>query len=53
MMWQNGGKYRIGKLTLSIFKVMELNPDTSENEINGQSIFGIGESYEICYCDRR
>jgi hypothetical protein len=53
MMWQNGKKYRIGKLTLSIFKVMELNTDSGETEVNGQSFFGISESYEICYCDRR
>lgn len=52
-MWQNGKKYRIGKLTLSIFKVMELNTDSSEIGVNGQSFFGISESYETCYCDRR
>lgn len=52
-MWQNGKKYRIGMLTLSIFKVVELGTDFSENGINGLSTFGIGETYEICYCDRR
>jgi hypothetical protein len=52
-MWQTGKKYRIGMLTLSIFKVVELGTDSSENEADGLSTFGIGESYEICYCDRR
>src|SRR5258706_5295614 len=53
MMWQNGGKYRIGKLTPSIFKIMGLNTDTIGNQNKRQSNFGIGESYEICYFDRR
>jgi hypothetical protein len=52
-MWQNGKKYRIGMLTLSIFKVVELGKDSSENGTDSLSTFGIGESYEICCCDRR
>ena len=52
-MWQDGEQYRIGKLMLSIFKVVQLNADSSENGVNSQSFFGISEYYEICYCDRR
>ncbi len=52
-MWQNGKKYRIGMLTLSIFKNVELGTDTSGNSANGHSFFGISESYEICYCGRQ
>jgi hypothetical protein len=49
-MWQNGKKYRIGMLALSIVKIAELGAESSENGTNGQSVFSIGESYEICYC---
>ncbi len=52
-MLQYGKKYRIGMLTLSIFKVVELEKNSIENGTDSPSAFGIGESYEICYCDRR
>ena len=52
-MWQNGKKYHIGMLTLSIFKNVELGTDASGNSANGHSFFGISESYEICYCVRQ
>ena len=52
-MWQYGEKHRIGKFTLSTFKVMQLSKESIENGINGQLVYGLSESYEICYCDRR
>ncbi len=53
MMWQYGKRYRIGILTLSIFKNVALDSDSGENASNGLSTFRIGESYEICYCGIR